>query len=322
MLELDENDIAELSSYCPDGIRRNVDLSKISRWKSGGEAALIVQPADAGQLQQIIRWFAIKGVQPLVIGQTSNLLFDDAGLNRPCIQITTRMSNIDIDGELVIADAGVWVPRFARTLMGRGLSGAEHVCGIPGTLGGLICMNGGSQRKGIGSSVTAVESIDMYGERHVRTASECGFTYRDSVFQSNDEIVTRAQLRFDLGGRAEIRKKMLKILSDRRKKFPLKIPNCGSVFKSNPALYNDLGPPGKIIESIGLMGMTVGSAVVSPAHANFIVNTGGATSSDILTLINDVSTKVKEATGYMLEAEVYYVSADGMKTPANLITGQ
>tara|TARA_B100000925_G_C21607914_1_gene303368 strand:+ start:116 stop:463 length:348 start_codon:yes stop_codon:yes gene_type:complete len=115
---------------------------------------------------------------------------------------------------------------------------------------------------------------------------------------------------------------MLKILSDRRKKFPLKIPNCGSVFKSNPALYNDLGPPGKIIESIGLMGMTVGSAVVSPAHANFIVNTGGATSSDILTLINDVSTKVKEATGYMLEAEVYYVSADGMKTPANLITGQ
>jgi UDP-N-acetylmuramate dehydrogenase len=306
-----------LEALCPGGVARDVDLSQISQWRIGGVADVVIKPASTDEVANVMRWFATHGIQPVVIGLTSNLLFDDAGLRAPCIQIGGRMAQITVTGQSVRAQAGTWVPGFARRLMQEGLGGAEHICGIPGTLGGLICMNGGSQRKGIGTHVVSVASVDRAGVVHNRDAAACDFDYRSSVFQTNDEIITAATLQFSAGDSSAIRAQMRDILASRRKKFPRKEPNCGSVFKSNPAMYAEIGPPGAAIERLGFKGMRVGGAQVSPRHANFIVNTGGATAADVLTLIHRIGDAVEAATGYRMAAEARFVSADGVISQAD-----
>lgn len=319
MARLTKADIAELEALCPCGIVQNVDLSAISQWRIGGRADLIVRPSSTGEVVKLMHWFSARGIQPVVIGLTSNLLFDDAGLHVPCLQIGKDMAQVDVDGSTVQAQAGAWVPGLARKLMQAGLGGTEHICGIPGTLGGLICMNGGSQRKGIGESVLAVESVDAHGQIRYRTAEECGFAYRQSIFQTNGEIITGATLKLTPRQRKEMLAEMRVILADRRRKFPRKEPNCGSVFKSNPAMYAEIGPPGVAIERLGLKGLRFGGALVSPLHANFILNTGSATARDVQTLIVHIRNAVEEATGYRMVTEAYFVRANGTIEPADAV---
>lgn len=312
---LNDTDLAELNRLCPGGVVQDVDLSAISKWRIGGQADLVLRPASTAEVAALMRWFKAQGIRPVVIGLTSNLLFDDAGLRVPCIQIGARMGQVAIEEEQVRAQAGAWVPGLARRLMQAGLGGAEHICGIPGTLGGLICMNGGSQRKGIGSSLLEVESVTPEGAVRSRPAEESGFGYRRSVYQTNGEIITAATLLFTRRPRAEMRAEMRAILADRRRKFPRKEPSCGSVFKSNPAMYAEIGPPGSVIERLGFKGMRVGGALVSPRHANFIVNAGGARAADVLTLIARIGEAVEAMTGYRMEAEVLQVKSSGVILP-------
>lgn len=316
MDSLTDADIEELSALCSGGLVRNADLSSISRWRIGGLADLILRPCSSEEVSSLVQWFKRRSIKPVVIGLTTNLLFDDAGLRTPCIQIAHQMGKIDIVGHQVKAQAGVWVPGLARRMMRNGLSGAEHICGIPGTLGGLICMNGGSQRKGIGDNTILVESVDESGRLRTRPAEECDFRYRHSIFQSNCEIVTGATLSYTNRDPASIRAEMRAILSDRRQKFPRKQPNCGSVFKSNPEMYTEIGPPGAAIEKLGFKGRRIGKAIVSPKHANFIVNEGGAKAADVLGLIRAIRTGVEAKTGYVMDVEVYFVSPTGEMHPA------
>lgn len=319
MDRLTDSAVAELEALCPGGVARDVDLSALSWWRIGGRAILVLQPASTDELAALQSWFFRHGIRPVVIGLTTNLLFDDAGLGVPCIQIGSRISEIRIDGTRLEAQAGAWVPGIARRLMKAGLGGAEHICGIPGTLGGLICMNGGSQRKGIGSNVVNVESVDRAGAIHIVAAEGCNFAYRQSVFQTNGHVITGAHLHFTSRSSDQIRTEMRAILADRRRKFPRKEPNCGSVFKSNPAMYAEIGPPGAAIERLGFKGLRVGGAVVSPRHANFIVNSGGATARDVLTLIARIGDAVEIDTGYRMQAEACFVRADGITLPADAV---
>lgn len=319
MDRLSEAAIAELAALCPGGATRDVDLALLSQWRIGGRADLVLRPSSKAEVSALARWFSEHDIKPVVIGLTSNLLFDDAGLRVPCIQIGGRMAQVNVQRRQAWAQAGAWVPWFARQLMQAGLSGAEHICGIPGTLGGLICMNGGSQRKGIGSNILEVESVDAVGNIRNRPARDCSFDYRQSVFQTNGEIITAASLRFSPRPRNEIRSDMRTILADRRYKFPRKEPNCGSVFKSNPAMYQEVGPPGAVIERLGFKGALEGGALVSPQHANFIVNTGNATATDVLTMIDRIGSAVAAATGYRMDAEACFVQADGTLRPADTV---
>ena len=298
---------------------QDVDLAALSWWRIGGYADLVLRPSSTEEIAALLRWFAAQGIRPVVIGQTTNLLFDDAGLRVPCIQIGERMADVRLSGCDVTVQAGTWVPGLARRVMQVGLTGLEHICGIPGTLGGLVCMNGGSQRKGIGSHIVTVESVTPAGEMVIRTGAECEFSYRTSIFQSNAEVITAALLQLDTGPRADIRATMCAILADRRQKFPRKEPNCGSVFKSNPAMYAEIGPPGAVIERLGFKGRLQGDAQISPHHANFIVNTGRAQARDVLHLIRDISRAVERETGHLMEAEAIFVASDGRMVPADRV---
>lgn len=318
---IDDAMIADLERIVPNGIFTEVPLSEVSRWRIGGVADLFINPETPDQVRALRKYFHQRDIPHIVIGMTSNLLFADEGLRVPCIQIGSRMGKVNFEGIIFTAQAGAWVPGFARRVQQAGLSGAEHICGIPGTVGGLVCMNGGSQRKGIGSSVVDVTSVDVTGEMLVRTADSCQFAYRQSIFQKNDEVIVLARLQFEHSANPRaVKKEMLQILSDRRNKFPRKQPNCGSVFKSNPAMYAEIGPPGKAIEKLGFKGFRIGGARVSPDHANFIVNIGHARAGDVLSILTKVSAAVYETTGYKMEAEACYVSPQGEIHPADIVT--
>lgn len=317
---LRQDDLASLERICPGGVEQNVDLAAVSQWRIGGRAALMLSPSSTVQLAALRRFLHERDLPHVVIGHTSNLLFADEGLHVPCIRIGSKMSAIRFEGADVIAEAGAWVPGVAVSVMRQGLTGVEHICGIPGTLGGLVYMNGGSQRKGIGSAIVDVKSVLPDGAIVQRTAADCDFSYRHSVFHGNDEVISAVRLRLVRGKRAAIHSEIRAILADRRRKFPRKEPNCGSVFKSNPAMYAEVGPPGAIIERLGFKGMRQGGAQVSPRHANFIVNTGKARAIDVLSLITRISDAVFDATGFRMEAEVRHVAPDGYMLPADQIS--
>lgn len=317
MGRLTQLDLNELERLCPGGIEHNVSLAEISQWGIGGNADVLIRPSTLQQLVELRYWFYLNDINHLAIGSTSNLLFSDEGLRAPCVQLGNRLSQVTIDKNTVLAQAGVWVPSLARRLMQAGLTGGEHMCGIPGTLGGLVCMNGGSYRKGIGSNVESVESVGVTGEIVRRTGSECYFSYRGSIFQENNEVITSVTLKFNDGKRTQIRHDMLAILAERNRKFPRKLPNCGSVFKSNPAMYAKVGAPGTIIEELGFKGYCIGDVFVSPLHANFIVHKGQGLAKDVLALISEIDERVFSETGFRMEAEITYVTQGGNLLHAN-----
>lgn len=309
----------DLEKLVPGGVFADVPLSRVSRWQVGGLARLLVQPSSTEQLQRIMGYVSQHNLPYVVLGSTSNLLFADEGVEVLVIQIGSALSGFQVEGCRVWSQAGLWVPGFARRLAQAGLTGAEHTCGIPGTLGGLICMNGGSQRKGIGDRLIDVASVTADGELRIRRRDECDFRYRHSIFRSLQEIIVSARFRFLPAPPGQsVRREMLGILAERRRKFPRKLPNCGSVFVSDPAMYEEFGPPGAVIEQCGLKGSRMGGAMISPLHANFIVNHGGARAADILSLIGLTRRSVRERTGYDMRAEVCYVSPRGEIVPAHL----
>jgi UDP-N-acetylmuramate dehydrogenase len=303
---------SELARLFPGAVQRDVPLAIISRWRIGGTADVMIAPRSIEELARLRGWLATRGVPSVVIGATTNLLFADEGLRAVAIRIGPEFSSLAIKKNHLRADAGVWVPGLARRAMAAGLGGIEHTCGIPGTLGGLICMNGGSQRKGIGTHVVSVISVDATGQLIERNKDECGFAYRTSVFQTRHEVIAQVELELEAGvDRAARRREMLDIMRSRRMKFPQKLPNCGSVFVSNPAMYEQYGPPGKVIEDQGLKGRAIGGAYVAPEHANFIINGGNATAADVLALIALVKNSVAHATGYSMAVEARYVTPSG-----------
>lgn len=296
----------------------NRDLKSVTRWKVGGVAQCFIEPRSIEELQRVLIFFNQKNLNFLVIGSTTNLLFCDEKLDVPIIQITNKLSSYRVNDKIVKVESGIWVPHLAKKLADSNLSGCEHICGIPGTLGGLVYMNGGSQRKGIGNSIKSVTTISNSGCFNIYSHDDCCFEYRKSIFQKKNEIIVEVELELAEKPSKLIKSEMREILASRRNKFPSKLPNCGSVFVSNPAMYEQYGPPGKVIEESGLKGLKKGGAEISRMHANFIVNNNSATASDILFLIHKARVTVAETTGYKMDSEAIYINSNGEMTPAHI----
>lgn len=299
-------------------LRFDVPLSGLSRWRIGGPADVVVSPVTRDQLAITLRAVRALGLANIVIGDGSNLLFDDEGFRGVVIRVGRAFSDLEIaPGGRVTAGAGLWVPSFVRRVISAGLGGVVHAVGIPGTLGGLCVMNGGSQRKGIGEHVVEVEAIDRDGHVHRLSHAELGFAYRQSSLQTGELVVIGATLQLEPGDAAALRREAIEILASRRAKFPKVRANCGSVFVSDPKLYDLIGPPGLAIEKAGLKGLRSGDAQISPEHANFIVNNGAARSADVLKLIHSARDKVEALSGVAMDAEVRHVSPIGVMRPAH-----
>lgn len=311
--------INKLKAAKVGALYRNERLCNHCMWRIGGPAEILAEPQDDEQLRKILQVTVEYNIPVIVIGHGTNLLFDDAGLRGLAVKIGNKMSDYSIEGNRVRAKAGIWTPKIARAVGNEGLTGIEHAIGIPGTLGGLIVMNGGSKGRCIGDVVKKVHVMNHQGQTSSLLRNDCQFSHRSSALQKSDLIVTGIEMEFERGEPHAIRREMLEILRVRNGKFPRKTPNCGSVFLSGSQMYERFGPPGKIIEETGLKGLRIGGAQVSHKHANFIVNPGEAASADIISLIRLIREKVYDRIGAWMECEVRYVSPGGHIFPAHKV---
>lgn len=300
--------------------KRDVALAPLVRWRIGGPADYLIEPDSAAALSRALIAAREAGLPVFVLGDGSNMLMDTRGFRGLIIKLGRAMAQVRLEGDRLICGAGVWAPHLALVMSRAGLSGIEHTAGIPGTLGGLVLMNGGSQRKGVGSHVAALTIVDRTGAIKRLERGDLSFDYRQSSLQGTGAIITEVELQLEPGDPAAIRRVMIDILASRRAKFPKKLPNCGSTFLSNPKMYETVGPPGRAIEEAGLKGATIGGAQVSHLHANFIVNRGGATSDEVLGLIAHIRQTVFERTGYKMDCEARFLTAEGEERPAHEFT--
>lgn len=289
-------------------IENKVLLSNVSSWKVGGYVKRMITVDTLEELTNLIYSLSVNKENYTIIGETTNLLFTSDDIDGTLIKLKGSFSKIEYKNkDCMFVGAGCWVPNVARTAAKKGLSGLEHTIGIPGTFGGLVRMNGGSQRRSISESIVYVVCLNDKLDVIKMDVSQCNFSYRESIFKNSGLIILGAEIKLKEKDKRIIRKDCIDILSSRRKKFPKKMPNCGSVFKSNPIYYAKFGSPGYVIEKIGMKGVSVGGAQVSNQHANFIINNGNAKSSDIIEIIRLCESKMKNEYGFSFEPEVEYV---------------
>ncbi len=287
----------------PPGLRPGVPLQEFTTWRVGGPAEWFAEPADGHQLVALARWARERDLPLRVIGAGSNLLIADGGLPGLTLCIR-RLQGSRVDGEsgVVEAEAGEPIPTEARKVARAGLHGLEWAVGIPGTVGGAAVMNAGAQG---GCTAEWLDSVLVFdpsgsGEPHRIRATDLDFDYRHSRLQQEPLLVLSARFLLEPGHEpAAVTARTSANLHSRTSTQPYQQPSCGSVFR-NP----EPEKAGRLVESLGLKGTRIGGAEVSPLHANFIVNTGGATAADIDALINLVRQRVRESTGIDLHPEV------------------
>ena len=259
-------------------------------------------PASGEQLVLLMNFAEQCGARPLVIGNGTNLLIPDEGLDRLVIDTSAGMNRLEVaeDSCVIMAEAGVSLARLVDFACRNGLTGLEVAHGIPGTVGGAVCMNAGAYD---GEMKQVVESVTvLFPEEGVRTltGAEMDFGYRHSLLSDRPEaVVLSAVFRLTPGDRETIREKMRDLMARRKASQPLEWPSAGSTFKRPTGSF-----AGTLIDQCGSKGLTVGGAQVSEKHAGFVINTGGATCADVKELIRQVQERVLAEKGVRLETEV------------------
>lgn len=275
-------------------------------WRAGGTAARAYEPADMADLQAFMR--TLPANEPIwFVGLGSNLLVRDGGLNGTVIFTHWAMRSLalEADGHRIYAEGGLPSPKVARFAALHGLVGAEFLAGIPGTIGGALAMNAGCYGRETWDIVERVHTMDRRGEIHARTSAEFEVAYRHVRWNgaagagSSEEWFVAAHFRLVPGDGEGSRQRIKELLARRIATQPLGEPNAGSVFR-NPR--GDFAA--RLIEACGLKGYAIGDALISPKHANFIVNRGRARAADIEALIECAHSAVKARFGIDLEREV------------------
>jgi len=289
-------------------LRANEPMSRHTSWRTGGCADRYYLPADLDDWANFLR---ASPHEPLyVIGLGSNLLVRDGGLRGTVVALHARLNDVRLieqnpSGGLIYAGAGVACAKVARFAAKHHFAGAEFLAGIPGTVGGALAMNAGCYGSETWEIVQQVQVVDRSGQVLIRQPSEYAIGYRSvqrhpgSASALETEWFTGAYFRLPPGDQAQARERIKQLLAQRVASQPLDQPNAGSVFRNPPGDH-----AARLIEACGLKGCSIGGAMVSPKHANFIVNTGNASAADIEALIMMVQGRVKKATGIALVPEV------------------
>lgn len=279
-------------------LKRGEPLSKHTSWRVGGPADRFYEPADVQDLSAFLK--TLPDNEPLFwVGLGSNLLVRDAGVRGTVVMLSGKLNGLERRGERAVrAEAGVASAKLARFSVQQGLSGAEFLAGVPGTVGGALAMNAGAFGGETWSVVTAVETMDHAGHIRTRTPSDFEIGYR-SVRGPAGEWFIAGHFGLTPGSEAQGQILIKSLLAKRGATQPTQWPNAGSVFRNPPGDHS-----ARLIEATGLKGFCIGGACVSELHANFIINTGGATAAEIETLIEVLQDKVYAAQGVKLEAEV------------------
>ncbi len=291
--------VAELERAGIARVRVNESLSGHTTWKIGGPADVLIVPESEEELEAALRLCAAHGVPWSALGRGSNTLVSDKGVRGAVIKLGDGFDEVRFDGETVIAGGSYSFIKLSVMAGKEGLTGLEYAGGIPGSVGGAVYMNAGAHGSDISRILQSASIVWEDGSREVLGNAEMKFSYRHSILQERRGIVTRAVFRLARGDRKEIAAAMATYKDRRRRTQPLQMACAGSVFRNPP---NDHAA--RLIEAAGLKGLRQGAAEISQVHANFIVNHGGATAEDVLTLIGKVQQIIEETYGISLMPEV------------------
>lgn len=299
------------------GLKLDVPLSSYVSFRIGGPADALAETSDPSEIRLLLAAARDARVASLVLGLGTNLLVRDGGFRGLVVRIVPPPGgpSWQDDPPAVVAGAGVALADLSSEAADRGMSGLEFAEGIPGTVGGAVVMNAGAYGGEIGTLVEWVEVLKAPGPEDAAgaasgtdrwTREQLGFGYRKSALQDGGRyIVTRVKLALGRGDAAAVRAKTKEYAERRRTRQPLEYPSAGSFFVRPPGRY-----AGPMIEQCGLKGFRVGDAMVSPKHANFIVNLGNATARDVLAVAGHVQETVYDQFGVWLEPEVRIIGEE------------
>ena len=283
-------------------IKQNEPMKNHTSFKIGGPAEFYIKIKSIEELQKILKFAKKENIKITIIGNGSNVLVSDKGIKG--IVIRTNLKEIEIEEkeqnkiEITVDDA-VPIGFLAQKLLKEEIAGFEEIAGIPGTIGGAILMNAGAHGKEIKDIVTEVTAMDYNGRIFNFTNEEAEFTYRHSKFSNGEYIILQAKMLLQKGSKEEIKAKMDEYAQYRKEKQPIEYPSAGSTFKRGTDFIT-----AKLIDEAGLKGYSIGGAKVSEKHAGFIINTGDATSQDVLDLAKYITDKVYEKFGKKIEFEI------------------
>jgi UDP-N-acetylmuramate dehydrogenase len=280
-------------------VRTNEPMKNHTTFKIGGSAQVFVTPEKPEQIQEIVNLGREETVPVHIIGNGSNLLVSDEGVEGIVVAVFGKLAGYDICDTTINVQAGMSLIALSNIAADEGLSGLEFASGIPGSVGGAIYMNAGAYDGQMSDVVVNVTVIDDDNNIEVLSAEDLDFGYRSSIIAKKNMIVLSARLQLTRANEIAIKSRMNEFSELRKLKQPLEYPSAGSTFKRPEGYF-----AGKLIADAGLKGYTVGGAQVSEKHAGFIVNTGNATAKDVVALCDYVTAQIFEKNGVKLELEV------------------
>jgi UDP-N-acetylmuramate dehydrogenase len=301
---MNERQRSELAEILAKGIMFDCPMDQYTTFRVGGKAEAVCFPGELNLLRQTISYLHNEDIPYLVIGKGSNLLVKDEGIEGVVIILGGKLAavaGLGVKDNILSAGGGLSIAKLLSYCVTEGLAGLEFLAGIPGTVGGAVFMNAGAFGKEIGSTVHEIHVVTGKGEDVVMAGSRLNFSYRKSSLPKGT-VIHEVNFKLNKDHKDDVNGRVADYLQKRKKSQPLDLPSGGSVFRNPPDEY-----AGRLIEEAGLKGTRVGGAMISPKHANFIVNTGGAKAEDIIALMNLARDKVREETGINLETEIKVV---------------
>lgn len=278
----------------------NQPMRDYTSFRIGGPAKVFMEPSSVEQISLVMRFCSEHGIVPLMIGNGSDLLVCDEGIDRPVMRLGAAFASIRLEStDQIVCSAGVPLKKLCMFALENGLTGLEFAYGIPGNVGGAVYMNAGAYGGEMKDVVAEVTHVTMSGDVAVITGEECDFSYRHSVYTENGACIAWVRYQLAKGDTAEISARMEDLMNRRKTKQPLEYPSAGSTFKRPVGGYAS-----ELIDRCGLKGRRVGGAMVSEKHAGFVINYDHATCKDVLTLVAAVQDEVRRQTGFELECEI------------------
>ncbi len=289
-----------------ENIKQNEMLKNHTSFKIGGPAEIFIKITTLEELKKLLKYCKENDEKLTIIGNGSNLLISNEGIKGIVAKIEMKeiqINQVDKENYEIKLDSGVLLGFLAQKLLKEEIQGFEELSGIPGTIGGAIVMNAGAHGKEIKDIVLNVTAIDYEGNIHTFTNEQSEFSYRHSKFSSGEYIILQTKLLLKKGKKEEIKEKMDEYAKYRKEKQPIEYPSAGSTFKRGEDFIT-----AKLIDEAGLKGYSIGGAQISEKHAGFIINTGNATSQDVLDLVKYVKERVYEKFKKNIELEIKYLS--------------
>lgn len=288
-------------------IKYNEPMAKHTSFKIGGPAQCFINAESVEEIKQICKVASKNDINLTIIGNGSNLLVTDNGINGIVVKVNIKKFELEFSNDDVslIVGAGNKLGEIAQKLLRNEITGFEFAAGIPGTIGGAVRMNAGAYGKEMKDIVETVKYMDYDGNIYEKSNKDLEFEYRKSMFAKNKFIILEAKLKLQKGNAQYIKDKMLEFEQSRKQKQPLEFPSAGSTFKIGTDFIT-----AKLIDDAGLKGYRVGGAMVSTKHAGFVVNENNATAQDVLNLVKHIKQEVYKKFNKKIELEIQVIGEE------------